>query len=380
MKPNLLSHMFKRSLVARSRAASVLVLLYMTIFSVSHSALAATEFQLNFNAVLATPNFGNCGQALPGADCTIIGGDVSAGGGTLVGNDGTRFIQEELTIDNTLYFHVVVGDPGVGFANESYTRASLTSVSPNDGQSADINNVKISPFSQDSGGNELNVATNGLNRKGLVNAKTLFGNALDPFGIGSIASPVSAADSARISGSGTGNPARTVMRMTLSDSQMTQEVNKPFLDRKPLISQVTTDNATMTSEFQADLRGLTYTQKDRNTPIVNKLALILTGTDALPTDGAGDFDMTKVQRSTVTAGKYAYTAGAGWNSADGWAHQSLDAGGNLVHNAVFTTGTYTGEGNGFDPLAVNWAEFFSPTQNSLACSVGTRGVKGICPP
>jgi len=378
MKPNLLSLMFKRCVAARARAVQGLILSCLMALSVSLPAVAATEFQLNFNAVLPTPFFGSCGQSSPGADCTIIGGDLANGANAgAAGNDGTRFIQEELTIDNTLYFHVIVGDPTTGFANESYTRVALTSVGPNTDQISGA----ISPFSPDSGGNEINVSTKALNRTGLSTGKTLFGNARDPLGIGSLASPVSAADSARISGSGTGDPSRTVMRMTLSDSQMVQEVNKPLLDRKPLISQLTTDNVTMTSEFQADLRGLTYTQKDRNTPIVNKLTLVLTGADALPTDGAANFDMTKVQRSTVTAGKFAYAAGSGWNSADGWAHRVVDPNtGNLVQDAVFTAGTYSGEGNGFDPLAVNWADFFSPTQNGVACRSGSRAVIGLCPP
>jgi len=381
MKPNLLSLMFKRCVAARARAVQGLILSCLMALSVSLPAVAATEFQLNFDAVLPNtrlPNalFGSCGQSSPGVDCTVHGGNLPGGGGTLAGNDGSPFMQEELTIDGTLYFHVLVGDPTTGFANESYTRAALTSVGPNTDQVLGA----ISPFSQDSGGNEINVSTSALNRKGLSSGSTLFGNARDPFGVGSLAAPVSTADSARISGSGTGDPSRTVMRMTLSDSQMVQEVNKPLLDRKPLISQVTTDNATMTSEFQADLRGLTYTQKDRNTPIVNKLTLTLTGADALPVDGAADFDMTKVQRSTVTAGKFAYTAGSGWNSADGWAHQVVDPNtGNLVQDAVFTAGTYSGEGNGFDPLAVNWADFFSPTQNAVACSSGSRANSGICP-
>lgn len=393
MKSNQLARILNHCPCRGKRAVRDLVLPCLMAFGVAHPAVAATGFQLNFTAVLPTTNFGNCGQAVAGADCTIIGGDVPNGGGTLVGNDGTPFVQEELTINNTLYFHVVVGSAATGFANESYTRASLTSVSPNTGQTSGA----INPFSPDSGGNEISGSsdptvnsrfTNGTLRNNLPDKKTLFGNGLDPFGIGSISSPVSAADSARISGSGTGDPSRTVMRMMLSDSQMVQEVNKPLPDRKPLISQVTTDNAVMTSEFQADLRGLTYTQKDVNTPIINRLTLNLTGADALPTTGAADFDMTQVQHSTVTAGQFAYTAGAGWNTADGWSHHTVDPNtGNLVHDAVFSAGTYSGVGSSFNPLAVNWSAFFDPAQNP-ACNPNNsinkptatnRLALGVCP-
>lgn len=393
MKSNQFAHIVRRYLGGTSRAVRGAFLPCVVTFGIVFPAVAATDFQLNFNAVLPATNFGNCGQALPGADCTITGGDLPSGGGTLVGNDGTPFIQEELTINNTLYFHVVVGSTATGFANESYTRASLTSVSPNTAQNAG----SINPFSQDSGGNEITGSndatvnsrlTNGTLRNNLPDKNTLFGNGLDPFGIGSLSAPVSTADSARITGSGTGDPTRTVMRMRLSDSQMVQEVNKPLLDRKPLISQVTTDNAVMTSEFQADLRGLTYSQKDINTPVVNRLTLNLTGADALPTSGAADFDMTKVQNSTVTAGKFAYTAGSGWNSADGWSHYSVDPGtGNLVHDAVFSAGTYSGEASSFNPLGVNWAEFYNPAQNracdpnnSINKPIATNRLAfGICP-
>lgn len=386
MKLNQLAHIVKHCLRAPFRPAQGIVLPVLIVFGFSQPVVAATDFQLNFNAVLPATTLGPCGgpSNSTSGDCTIFGGDQTVGS-LIDGNDGTRFIQEELTIDNTLYFHMVVGDPALGFSNESYTRASLTSVGPNRGQST-APNYMINPFSPDSGGNEISVGAtaaqsqNAVQRKGLGDKTTLFGNGRDPFGVGSLTAPVSAADSARITGSGTGDPTRTVMRMTLSDSQMVQEVNKPLLDRKPLISQVTTDNATMTSEFQADLRGLTYTQKDRNTPVVNRLTLNLTGVDALPTDGAADFDMTKVQRSTVTAGKFAYTAGSGWNSADGWSHQVVDPNtGNLVQDAVFSAGTYTGEGNGFDPLGVNWAQFFNPSQNPGCTNGGKRQIKGICP-
>ena len=388
MKSNQLAHIVKRCLRGSPRPVPAFVLPVLITLGISHPAVAATDFQLNFNAVLPTTFFGNCGQVAGGSDCTIAGGDLPNGGGTLAGNDGTRFIQEELTINNTLYFHVVVGDPALGFANESYTRASLTSASPNDAQTSvggsgvTQNTVfKINPFSQDSGGNEINISTNGVQRRTLRSGKALFGNALDPFGIGSLAAPVSTADSARISGSATGNPSRTVMRMTLSDSQMVQEVNQPVLDRKPLISPVTPDNAGMTGQFQADLGGLTYSQKDKNKPIVNRVTLNLTGADALPTAGAADFDMTKVQRSTVTAGKFAYVAGSGWNSLDGWSHQTYDTTtGNWVHDAVFTAGTYSGEGNGFDPLKVDWYKFFNPAQNPGCANGSNRALRGICPP
>ncbi len=311
---------------------------------------AATAFQLNFNNQIPV-SLATCG---PTSDCTVRGGDRLLAGSSVSGNDGTRFIQEQLYIGNDLFFHVVVGDPATGFASESYTRSSQAAA-------ANVSTALLggapNPFSPDSGGNEIGVGTNAINRTNLPDSRTLFGNARAPL------DPRS-----NLTGSGTGDPSRTVLRVSVSDGEMSQEVSKPVLDRKPRISQLTTDNAGMVGEFVADMRSVSYREKNKTIPITNRLHI---DDPTLPSPGSADFDMSMVQRSSVTAGKYDYTVGAGWNTADGW----------TAPGAVFTPGTYSGEGAGFDPLTTNWATFFSQTQNATACNFpnSTRQLLGICP-
>ena len=321
-------------------------------------AQAATAFQLNFNPSVANPV--NCS---PTTDCTIPGGANVTAGSNNAGNDGTRFIQEQLHVGNELYFHVVVGDPATGFANESYTRSSVAAAG--NVSTGILRGSGLNPFSPDQGGNEgSTVSSNVRTRSGLPSRSTLFGNAAHPF------SPNS-----HLTGNGTADPSRTVLRMTLSDGQMSQEVSKPVLDRKPLINQMTTDNQGMTSEFVADMRGISYGQKDKPAPVVNRLHIV----DAtLPSPGSADFDMTRVQRSDITAARFVFTPGLGWrlpNGADASSIGWTDA------TAVFNPGTYSGPGAGFDPLTVDWASFFSRSQNNTACNFtgSTRKLHGVCP-
>jgi len=342
----------------------------------------ATGFQLNFQPLVPSPTPGNPTPVCAvGVDCVIPGGNL-AGGGLTTGNDGSKFVQEQLSINNQLYFHVVVGAPADGFAIESYTRASMNTtgsnlpdpLNPINGQNTVVNPPRaqrlINPFSPDSGGNEVNMTQKSTDRRGLPSVNTLFGNGKDPFGVGTYngtSNPISTADRPRLTGNGTGDPTRVILRMKVSDANLQQEVLKPVMDRKPLISQVTTDNASMTSEFVADMRSLNYNQQNRVLPIVNRLVINDPG---LPSPGLADFNMANAQRSHVTAGQYIYQQGTGWaDKLLGWS----------VQGASFGTGTYSGPGNGFDPLVVDWARFFDPAQNP-GCSIGIRGAHGICPP
>ncbi len=322
-------------------------------------AVAATAFQLNFNNQIGI-NTPGCSAT---SDCTIPGGDNPTAGSNRAGNDGTRFIQEQLRIGNDLFFHVVVGDQATGFANESYTRSSVAAA-----QNVSTGILKgsgLNPFSPDQGGNEGNsVGTAVRTRSGLGNGTTLFGNGRNPF-----------STNEHLTGNGTADPSRTVLRMTLSDGQMSQEVSKPVLNRKPLINQLTTDNQGMTSEFIADMRGISYNEKDKATPVVNRLHI---ADSTLPSAGSADFDMSRVQRSNVTAGRFVFTPGLGWRLPDG---SDASAIGWTDATAVFNPGTYSGPGAGFDPLTVDWGSFFSRSQNNTACNFtgSTRKLHGVCP-
>ena len=82
----------------------------------------------------------------------------------------------------------------------------------------------------------------------------------------------------------------------------------------------------------------------------------------IPGAGAANFAMAQSQQSVVTAGRFIFTAGTGWNDpTQGW--NSTDS--------TFGFGTYdysASGGNGFQPLTFDWGTVFDYAQNANACS------------
>ena len=208
------------------------------------------EFALQFNRVIPYTEV-NCSPSL---SCTVDGGGSNINGGTTSGNDGSRFIQEKLYIDGANYFHVVVGSPDSGFAIESY-------VLTDNKVSAAVQNAGANtrPFTPYSGGNERAVMGN----KDVVNlasgfqGRHSFGNSYDPLGL--TVDPATGFKSYDLSGNGTMDPSRVSLRMVVSDAEVSVEVLKPILERKPLISQTTNDDE-ISGLFVADMRGLSYSE------------------------------------------------------------------------------------------------------------------------
>ena len=303
----------------------------------SSSAVAAgftTNFQPDGSTVYTTDNTGYCTY---GACASQAGnGDPTAFGLTLV------------TIDNVLYFHTIVGDPATGFAMESYTRASPGAAG------FPFNNTDISNsgghFSQDGGGNERLVIGNTGTPDTLLTDSLNMANSLGQY---------------QVSGTGSMNPSYTVFRMVMTDtavsgSTMSMEVYKPFLDKKPRISQTIQDGA-MSSVFVADERALGYNDSSTAAPVVNNLVI---NDPNLPTTGAADFEMALAQAPDVTAGRFTFTPGLGWQNplndpSLGW----------NTPDSHFDQGSYQYVGGqGFDPLNFDWASVFNYADNATACS------------
>jgi len=344
---------------------NLLRLLAPLLLMLSSSAFA--DFSLQFNPYITTPQ-----TCSPTTSCTFIGGNTDDTG-TLAGfNDGSRFIQEKVYIGGVNYFHVVVGSADTGFALESYIATENT-------VSSTVRNASASPraFSPYSGGNERayqdlsvdggNLASNGI-----------FGNSRDPLGV--TVSAASGFKSYDLSGTGTADPRRVALRMLVSDADVTVEVLKPLLDRKPLITQTTSDSE-MSALFQADMRGLSYADTARAAPITNYLTL--SGAKS-PTAGAGDFDMSLAQRSYVNAGRYSYQPGQGWlvrspDGAGGYTYTANPSGWDVA-NSVFDEGsyTYTNGTGGFNVQGVKWQSFFDYSQNAVYCATGNRTAT-VCP-
>ena len=303
------------------------------------------------------------------------GGVNAVAGSSFGGNDGTRFFQERVDIDGVNYFHIVVGDPATGFALESYVTSATVNTA------ASINGLPR-PSSPDGGGNERALigshAQLGVDQNEIITQPgRQIGNAKDPFGV--TVDPASGFKHYDLSGNGTMNPNRAMLRMVVSDAQMSQEVFKPLLTRKPLVSQTTSDSEII-GQFVADMRELNYSDRQTAAPVFNRLSVQAPG--LLP--GAADFDMSQVQRSNVSAGRYSYQAGQGWliRTLDPQTGQYVYTSNPTnwdTDNSVFDEGTYTyADGAGFNLEGVNWGQFFDYQQNAEACSLGFRAF-AICP-
>lgn len=262
------------------------------------------------------------------------GGAVSGGSG---GNDGTRFYSFRENIGGTNYWHVIIGQEGSGFAMEFFTRAS-GNISAGNG------------YSPDSGGMERSAFGN-------ADFCTMGGGPQAMCGSG--ADPLNNSNDFNYSGTGTGDGSKMAMRMEMDDGAgMSLGFYKPFTDRKALITQTVLDGD-LRAEFSADMRGLNYNDLSQAAPVVNRQAVDDT---TMPVPGAGDFDMSMAQDSNVTAGRFIFTAGSGWNGS-GWS----------ASNSSFGEGVYTyADGETFDVLTVPWADYFNYSDNATACNTGNR--------
>lgn len=311
----------------------------------------AVDFSLNFQQTAPVWGEGVTTGACPLGNATCLTHDFGNG-------DPTPFQLTVEQIGATYYFHTIVGDPSSGFAIESYTPYAG---GPNIGTLVGDIPGGGGAFSPSGGGNETafmanppvsyNPPSDGVSPGSLMTSSS---NMVYPLGV-----PGDPTLTQHISGSGTQDPTKSVFRMVMTDQKgdMSMEVYKPFLDKKPRISQ-TVQDGTMTSSFVADMTAISYS--DMNTPVhlVNNLK-IQDPTAGSTLGSAADFSMALAQHSDVTAGRFTFTPGTGWNSADGWDSP----------NSSFDPGTYNYiDGGGFNPLTFDWASQFHYNENRLACS------------
>ena len=312
-----------------------------------YSSLAiAVGFTTNFKPDVLGWGFDTTGSCNPNASTPSVCRSTTIGNGDL-----TPFAEAVVVINNVPYFHVVVGDLASGFAMESYTRAAGLDVNgtiPNVGPTG-----PPAAFSPDGGGN----STSYIGSLGDItnSTGTFFTSSLNAF------NPLGAY---QVSGTGSQNPSQTVFRMVLNDplGDMSLEVDKPFLSKKPRISQTVQDGA-MTSVFVTDETALSYSDSSTAAPIVNNLVI---NDPLIPVAGAGDFEMALAQSTNITAGRYTFTPGTGWNASPnpslGWDQT----------NSQFGFGTYNYVGNvTFNPLTFDWSSVFNYADNAAGCSQTT---------
>ncbi len=315
------------------RRLGLLLLSFIVFNPLAATGVLAAGLPLNFQPDISgwtTQDTGSCGYG----QCASEKGN----------SDPTPFAETLVTVGGVTYFHTIVGDPAAGFAIESYNRAAarnLTFSNSEIGQSG-------GSFSPDGGGNLTTVIGNFTGSRTPTTTDVLHNdlNSANPLG------------DYRVSGTGGNAPDHTVLRMVMTSAKgdMSMEVSKPFLDKKPKISQTVQDGA-MSSVFVVDERALNYHQSGTAAPMTNTLVI---NDPSIPGAGAGDFSMAQTQKSVVTAGRFTYTPGAGWNDpTNGW--DSTDS--------TFGFGTYNyAGGQGFDPLSVDWSKMFNYAQNAQACS------------
>lgn len=311
----------------------ILLLGAMGLIGSFFSSALAAGFTTNFQPDASVWTGQNTGYCTYGTCTSHIGN-----------TDPTPMGLTVVNIGGVNYFHTLVGDPATGFAIESYTRAAGLNAQNT------IDNAG-GAFSPDGGGNERSVigTTVATDLTFLENSL----NMSNPLAVNNQLGQ----NNYQVSGTGSMNPNYTVFRMVLTDPAggMSMEVYKPFLDKKPRISQTVEDGG-MTSVFVADERALSYSDSSTPAPVVNNLVINDPG---LPTAGAADFEMALAQVPDVTAGRFTYTPGTGWNNPTlGWD----------VAGSTFGQGTYTYvDGQGFNPLTFNWSTVFNYADNAISC-------------
>lgn len=235
---------------------------------------AQAEFELNWQADgTPPPTSGGCWQSSP--DCTIVevGEDIVPG--------QTPFIYQRVQQNGQNYYHMVIGDPDSGFAQEVYIQAGGTSLF-GQGNRADINLWQ----QMSSSGGAIDPACDSELGCGQNT------NAFDPL----------SSDPA-FSGNASGNPSRVQMRQLLVDGELTVDFVKDRFAEKPVISNII-DAEDLLATFVIDGTGNLYSTA-ASSPVTNTVQH--RGADLPPPESAS-FDMAvDAPNAHVTAGQYTAT-------------------------------------------------------------------------
>lgn len=251
---------------------------------------ARAEFTLNWTSDTGNPVF---------SGTSVTQTDNGGNDQTLFGQ--TPFIYERVLDGTTPYYHLVVGDPATGFAQEVYIQAGfpgLTGGSCRGPVSCGGTAAAIGADHSASGGDT-------------ATSFGFEGNGFDPLG-----------SDAAASGNSGGNPTRVQMRQLVTDGDLTVDFVKDKYAEKPSITN-TIDATDLTATVVINSSGNPLNSAATASAVTNTVELI--GPD-LPPDvsapGGGPsavrFDMaTDAQESSVTAGQYSYTAGGGTGGSNG---------------------------------------------------------------
>lgn len=221
------------------------------------------------------------------------------------------------------YYHMILGDFGSGFIQESYVQMGFGSYG---------NQYEPwTPTTRKSASGGF-----GLYTPSWEDPNTLIlGNGYDPLDVNTTNTTNNANIKAAnvVSGNGTANPNRVIVRQILTDGEIMMEFLKDRYEYKPRISQ-----AIMTPDFESlfeiDMRAVRYDDLTTPSPITNTMQLW--GADAPGDAAAWDFSTDSV-KSTYNGGKFRYFEGAGPGGAEG---------------------TYEYISGSFDQTAQDWKSYF----------------------
>lgn len=249
----------------------------------------------------------------------------------------TPFLQETVNFNGQTYFHVIIGQPNEGFAQETYIKTG--------------GRTGFMPFS-DSGGNAcitLNPNTvPGDNYLAMARACGLDNNARNPLG------PFNQSANA------SGNPNSVMMRQIVSDAdrQIVQEFLKADLSQKPKISQ-TYSAPGIEGTFDIDMSNSDYNTDD--TPGVVSMTQSVAVSDLPGASGNVTFNIDDIATAApnVSGGRYTYTPNTALAGIT-----ATDNAGTVIYDNRWRYGTYTDWLGNVDPIhEVDWATFRDPQQN-----------------
>lgn len=309
-------HRRSHSVVCNSR----ILLLALTLASTSLSWAQQPNFDFTFKP-LPGADVGN----LPNAICNIPG-QANRSCNTQFGastDSTTPFVQETITLRGKSYYHLIVGQPESGFAQEVLIGTGTT--------------IAFGNTLSDSGGGYCLPSA-------LMTFSQMVGCDLD----NNARVPLGAFER---TGNGSGNPEAVIMKQVVSDAKagFAQEFLKDQFNKKPKLSQ-TVDDATISSTWAMDMSKIGYSMDSVAGDMTNKMTV--KGQD-LP-GGSAQFDASRVVNAgtNITAGRYKFTPNTGL------------AGIATSPNPYWSYGTYTYFDGSIDPVTtVDWSKFRDPAQN-----------------
>lgn len=245
------------------------------------------------------------------ANCSSggFGGDFNESGAH---DDGSAFLQEQLSLGGVTYYHVIVGDYTKDtMAQEMFIKATGTTYSNSRGS--------IAPFSASVG--------NGTSD---TNAEFDMTN------------PYSSNSS--LNGNGSGNPTAVILRQVINESGTYQEFLKDSFNNKPKLTEQISD-AEIDTEFTVDMRSRTYSD---NTPLpISALinTVTLKGSAKFGTEGDAGTS-SQLDQYHFTAGEFTYTA-AGTNGGGGGTYTYVEPFPNFA-----------------SPMNIDYSLYCDPSQNT----------------